>query len=82
MCILGFSVSHLLQRKTGRGILILMENYLSFAIVIKAIVIMMLLSNIPMSVYFSMIHQRGDVSIMKYLRKVIKLMIFLTLSPL
>ena len=25
VCILGFSVSHLLQRKTGRGILILME---------------------------------------------------------
>ena len=59
---------------------ILMENYLSFAIVIKVMVITMLLSNIPMLVYFSMIHQRGDVSIMKYLRQVIKIMIFLTLS--
>ena len=59
-----------------------MENYLSFAIVIKVIVIMMLLSNIPMSVYFSLIHQRGDISIMKYLRQVIKITIFLTLSPL
>lgn len=49
---------------------ILMENYLLFAIVIKVIVIMMLLSNIPMSVYFSLIHQRGDISIMKYLRQV------------
>ena len=29
LCILGFSVSHLLQRKSGRGMVILMENYLS-----------------------------------------------------
>ena len=25
MCILGFSVSHLIQRKTGRGMVILMD---------------------------------------------------------
>uniref|UniRef100_A0A1X7UJ63 Mannosyltransferase n=1 Tax=Amphimedon queenslandica TaxID=400682 RepID=A0A1X7UJ63_AMPQE len=51
---IGLSVSSLLNRNSK---------------VIKVIVIILILINVPMSLYFSIIHQRGDVSVMKHLRQ-------------
>jgi phosphatidylinositol glycan class B len=63
-----FPVLQLTMMYNGLSIsyLLLMKNK-----AVKMMVYLLLLSNIPIAMYFSLIHQRGGYAVMEYLRKVI-----------